>query len=76
MSDGDAQQAITVDRVLQHGLDAHRIHVIYRGLGGTGQEDEVVRYLKGCSGLPPLQRETLWDYLDRAAQSLVNTLDD
>lgn len=26
--------------------------------------------------LPPLQRETLWDYLDRAAQSLLNTFDD
>jgi hemoglobin len=26
--------------------------------------------------LPPLQRATLWDYLDRAAQSLVNTFDD
>jgi hemoglobin len=26
--------------------------------------------------LPPLQREVLWDYLDRAAQSLVNSADD
>lgn len=26
--------------------------------------------------LPPLQREVLWDYLDRAAQSLVNSVDD
>lgn len=26
--------------------------------------------------LPPLQRETLWDYLDRAAQTMVNTFDE
>ncbi|MDH6237419.1 globin [Cryobacterium sp. CG_9.6] len=26
--------------------------------------------------LPPLQRETLWDYLDRAAHAMVNTFDD
>lgn len=26
--------------------------------------------------LPPLQRETLWDYLDRAAHAMVNTLEE
>ena len=26
--------------------------------------------------LPPLQRETLWGYLDRAAQTMVNTFDE
>ena len=26
--------------------------------------------------LPPLKRETLWDYLDRAAQTMVNTFDE
>ncbi|MCU1407979.1 MAG: globin [Microbacteriaceae bacterium] len=26
--------------------------------------------------LPPLQRETLWDYLDRAAQAMVNTFEE
>lgn len=26
--------------------------------------------------LPPLQRETLWSYLDRAAQAMVNTFDE
>ena len=26
--------------------------------------------------LPPLQRETLWDYLDRAAQTMVNSFDE
>lgn len=25
--------------------------------------------------LPPLQRDTLWDYLDRAAQAMLNTFD-
>lgn len=28
------------------------------------------------AGLPPLQRETLWDYLDRAAHAMVNTFDE
>jgi len=28
------------------------------------------------AGLPPLQRETLWDYLDRAAHAMVNTFED
>jgi len=26
--------------------------------------------------LPPLQRQTLWDYLDRAAHAMVNTFDE
>jgi hemoglobin len=28
------------------------------------------------AGLPPLQRETLWDYLDRAAHAMVNTFEE
>lgn len=70
MSDGDAQQAITVDRVLQHGLDARRIHAVYKELGGTGQEDEVVRYLKGCSGLPQLQRDLVGQAVDEELDRL------
>ena len=29
----------------------------------------------GCD-LPPLQRETLWDYLERAAHAMLNTFDE
>jgi hemoglobin len=29
----------------------------------------------GCE-LPPLQRETLWDYLERAAHAMLNTFDE
>lgn len=27
-------------------------------------------------GLPPVYRDTLWDYLERAAHSMVNTFED
>jgi hemoglobin len=35
-----------------------------------------MRAAADAADLPPLQRETLWDYLDRAAHSLVNTFDE
>lgn len=34
-----------------------------------------MRHAVDALELPPLQRETLWDYLERAARSLVNTED-
>ena len=35
-----------------------------------------MRHAVDSVGLPPLQRETLWDYLDRAAHAMVNTFED
>ena len=34
-----------------------------------------MRVAVDAAGLPPLQRETLWDYLERAAHAMVNTFD-
>lgn len=35
-----------------------------------------MRVAVDLADLPPLQRETLWDYLERAAHAMVNTFDE
>ncbi|MGQ7298010.1 globin [Quadrisphaera sp. KR29] len=46
---------------------------------GPAARDAWLRHMHaavGSLGLPPLQHEVLWDYLERAAHSLLNTFED
>jgi GAF domain-containing protein len=57
VSDADVQQGITVDLVLQYGLDVQNIYASYVEVGGMNTKAEVMHYLAGSSSLLPLQRD-------------------
>jgi GAF domain-containing protein len=59
MSDADVQQGITIDLVLQYGLNTGRIYAVYTEMGGMSSKAEVLGYLEGSLGLLQLQRDLI-----------------
>lgn len=59
MSDADVQQGITVDLVLQYGLESQKVYSAYVDMGGMSTKADVHAYLSGSSTLPQLQRDLI-----------------